>query len=84
MLSIPDLAWVTRNLFELTIICDYLSRSRENTRSRENRESFIKECALDSVFVISKLRGIDLKNGEDPQGEVVEASLEGWNRQSSP
>lgn len=68
-LSIPDLAWVTRNLFELTIISDYLSRSREN------RERFIQECALDSLFVIDKFKGIDLKNGDDSQDEVVEASL---------
>jgi hypothetical protein len=66
-LSVLDLAWATRNLFELTIISDYLSRSQQN------RERFMKECALDSLFVMDKLKAIDERGGAGSRNEVVEA-----------
>jgi hypothetical protein len=62
--SIPRLAWAARNLFELTIITDYLSRSSEN------RERFVRECSLDSLFIMDKF---DMLGGDSSSNAVVEA-----------
>ena len=62
-----DLAWATRNLFELTIISDYLSRSAEN------RNQFTIDCDLDTLEIMEKLSAIDARDPEAEPDDNVEA-----------
>jgi hypothetical protein len=64
--SVMGLSWATRNLFELTIITDYLCRSADN------RKRFVEECNLDSLFMMDKFMAIDRRSRDTNHSEVVE------------
>lgn len=65
--SVMELSVCVRNLFELTVISDYLSRSSAN------RIRFEGECALDTLEVMDSLRRIDERDPNNEANLIVQA-----------